>query len=198
MGNSEDISRFAEQAIWEAFRSGDMQAFSKIYHAHYHLLFDYGYKIVQDEDMVKDILHDFFLYLCERKSQLGSVASIKFYLIKSFRRRLLVEIKRQRKKRQQLEAIREDLSSFTFSIENHVIQSETEVQRTEAIIKLIEALSPRKKEIIYLRYFSQLSPKEIASILSLNYQTVINHLHESLAMLRAHKQQLHQIKKLVY
>ena len=64
---------------------------------------------------------------------------------------------------------------------------EKEIIQVELVEKLMDELSPRQREVLYLRFYGELSPSEIADIMSLNYQTVINHFYEAIKTLRKHK-----------
>ena len=50
--------------------------------------------------------------------------------------------------------------------------------------KLIETLSPRRKETILLKYFAGLRNQEIAHLLSLDERTVASHISRGLADLQ--------------
>ena len=48
----------------------------------------------------------------------------------------------------------------------------------------MNALSPRQREIIYLRYFNDLSYEQICELMNINYQTARSQIYSSLKQLR--------------
>ena len=51
------------QRIWIRFKDGDLDAFGEIYEEYIDLMYDYGSKITQDKDLVKDCIQDLFVDL---------------------------------------------------------------------------------------------------------------------------------------
>jgi RNA polymerase sigma-70 factor (ECF subfamily) len=84
-----DYSKLPDKSLWEAFKSGDEFAFINIYKEYSNKLYNYGCQFCEDKEMVKDCLQDFFIYL--RKNRLGfaETNSIKMYLFKAFKRRVV-------------------------------------------------------------------------------------------------------------
>src|SRR5262245_24498141 len=78
-----------DAALWTAFRMGDEKALVSIFDRFTKLLYNYGYKIVREEDVVKDAIQDLFIELWKNRETLGDTTSIKFYLFKSLRRKLI-------------------------------------------------------------------------------------------------------------
>ena len=74
-----------------------------------------------------------------------------------------------------------ELTSCALRPEEALTQQETFQQ----MLSLIETLSPRRREVITLRFFGGLRNKEIASILDLDERTIASHLSRGLRDLRA-------------
>src|SRR5690349_6940661 len=81
-----DHGSIADKVLWDAFKKGDELAFARIYNIYSSSLFYYGCKYSADKEMVRDCLQDFFLYLRNNRLGFGETSSIKFYLLKAFRR----------------------------------------------------------------------------------------------------------------
>jgi len=84
-----DQDKLSDKILWEAFKQGDELAFIRIYKNYSKLLYDYGCKYSSDKEMVRDCLQDFFLYLRKNRLGFGATNSIKLYLFKAFRRRVV-------------------------------------------------------------------------------------------------------------
>jgi RNA polymerase sigma factor (sigma-70 family) len=175
-----------QKDIWTAFRSGDEEAFSRLFFDHYSRLFYYGVKLVRDEELVKDVIQDFYLYLFEHREGLTEeVENVNYYLLSSFRRRLLRAIDRDRreKDRQDSKMSGED-QLFTITAEDILIREESKEQHKRFIVRLLEELPPRQREILYLKYYLDFSLPEIAETLSISYQVAANHLYRALKKLK--------------
>ena len=57
-------------------------------------------------------------------------------------------------------------------------------KQKEVLLAALDELSPRQREIIYLRFYQNLSYEEIADIMDLNYQTSRNLLYKAIRSLR--------------
>jgi RNA polymerase sigma-70 factor (ECF subfamily) len=64
-----------------------------------------------------------------------------------------------------------------------------EKQRAVALRELIATLSPRRQELITLKFFGGLRNKEIAALLGLDERTVASHLSRGLRALHDHYEQ---------
>lgn len=186
----------SEQQYWNEFRKGSKSAFEWIYKRYFNLLFDYGMRHTQEEEITIDCLQDFFLYLWNHKGNLGDARSVKFYLISSFRRRLFRNLEKERKLRYQREAFYLNMNQEDNSEEMRIILAEDESKKIKLTQCLLMKLSPRQKEVFYLRYFNAMSPQEISETMNLSYQTVVNHLCEGMKSLR--KQHSQMKKNFIY
>jgi RNA polymerase sigma-70 factor (ECF subfamily) len=74
-----------------------------------------------------------------------------------------------------------------FSYEKNLIGEESFIEQQNALFKELNTLSPRQKEIVYLKFYNELSYQEIAEVTSLNYQSVRNYMHQALMALRKKK-----------
>jgi len=172
-----------EQAVWTRFRAGDQRAFEDLMTTHYRTLFRYGNRFSADPEFIKDSIQDLFLYLWERRVSLHPEVSVKPYLLVSLRRQM------HRKKTGKL--VNESLTDETepgfqveFSVEEQFIEDEAAVRRAEQLKKLLNTLPARQKEVVYLRFFQELSRDEIAGVMSITPQTVSNLLQLAFRQLR--------------
>lgn len=90
--------------------------------------------------MVKDCLQDFFIYLRKNKSGFGSTNSIKLYLLKAFRRRV-VEYLRKHSSRF------ETNKRFAFSQLPVELSSESVYVNQQAVAEQLEKLNTAMKRL---------------------------------------------------
>ncbi len=157
-----------ESELWDQFRGGDDLAFASIYNDYVDHLFNYGKKFSQDRELIKDCIHDFFVYLREKRDRLSQTTSIKYYLLRSFRRRLFKYIEKNKKN-----SYNSDILSFEIEFEDCGTEKFINEEATSyAVDKLnisMQKLGNKEREAIYFYYYEGLSYKEIAEIMQFTH-----------------------------
>lgn len=92
----DELSTRSDYELWEAFKRRNEAAFITIYTKYYKALFHHGFKFVKDRELVRDCLQDFFIYLWKNGVRFSPTNSIKPYLLKSFGRRVVEYMNKQR------------------------------------------------------------------------------------------------------
>ncbi|GAA4177977.1 sigma-70 family RNA polymerase sigma factor [Sphingobacterium ginsenosidimutans] len=168
-----------EQKLWTEFKGGSYDAFSEIYHLFATDIIAYGFKIHHDEDLIRDVMHDLFVELWSTRERLANVGSVKFYLFKSFRYKLLATLKRNEKRIIKYEFNEELVDQDLLELIN---DKENKLNKLE---DTLHQLAPRQREVIYLYFYLSYSITEISTLLSVNYQSVSNLLQRALIRLRS-------------
>ncbi|MFK7811279.1 MAG: RNA polymerase sigma factor [Maribacter sp.] len=175
----------SEKSIWHLFVEGDVNAFSTLFKTYYSQLHNYGLKISSNPALTEDCLQSFFVYLYDNRKNLGTINHIKSYLFVSFRRALLKYLKKERKFTS-YDEIFDNSNVFEFSQEELMVEQEFTKIRVSTLTKLLNNLSTREREAIYLKYYSSLSTNEIAEVMNISYQSVLNTLQKAFTKLRTH------------
>jgi RNA polymerase sigma factor (sigma-70 family) len=173
-----------ESLLWKNFKSGDHHAFSTIFHHYYTFLYNYGYKLTTDEDVTKDCIQELFIALWNNRENLGEAHSIRFYLLKSLRRKIIRRLK-FRKKNFEYKINENYEFEVVFSIESVIINNQAQKEQQEYFFNLLNELPKRQKEAIYLKYYQNMSYEEIGEIMDVNYQSVRNFVHKAISALRS-------------
>lgn len=171
--------------LWQELKRGQKNALEQLFLLYYADLFRYAVKFSGDEALAEDHIQDLFLNIWKRRDYLGEVTSVKTYLWTALRRSL---IHHQREKGQKAKALnKRDMYEvgMQFSEEEIVIREEENKAKREALKNALNKLSPRQREIIYLRYYNGMTYEEINSITSLNYQTLRNHVYNAMKILES-------------
>jgi RNA polymerase sigma factor (sigma-70 family) len=161
--------RVSDAVLWSTFKRGDEAAFVDIYKTYANRLYNYGAKFCGDKELIKDCLQDFFIYLRKHRETLGDTTSIKFYLFKSFRRRV-VDYIRARESEQ-----RKNQSAFGFQLQIEVshevkfIDRQLQEQQLLKLNKAIDALTEKEREAIFYYFYEGLSYQDIAEILNFTH-----------------------------
>lgn len=175
-----------DRVLWQDFLAGEVRAFEKLMSDNFRLLFRYGSKFSRDRELVKDSIQDLFLILWEKRDNLNPDAAVKPYLMASLRRLM----HRQVSSRTWVggEALQEedDYFEIEFSVEDDYIRNEATHSRAHHLQKLINALPRRQKEVVYLKFFQELSREQIAEVMAVSPQTVSNLLQIAIRHLKTH------------
>lgn len=178
--------------------SGDshLERMEELHRCHYNALLSYGCAITRQRELVKDAIQDLFLWLLARSDRLDGIVNVEAYLFTALRQNLRGKLKSRGVVRSltlesnQVKAV--DLP--TPAIDNRIIAEEHLEYRREILTKEIDALPDRLREALYLRYFTQLTYKEIAEVMAINPQVAKNFVSRGLKKLRhnlcEHKQSL--------
>jgi len=170
--------------LWESFLNGNLDAWEEIFKLYYRDLYGYGLKLSSCPELTKDSIHELFVTLWERKELLDEVRSVKAYLLASVRRSLLKKIKKDRKYfADQTEQVKYP-DKIQFSPEQIIINDEIRGENINDLYEALESLPDRQKEVLWLKYFSGMSYDEIEEILSINYQSIRNHIYRAIKHLR--------------
>lgn len=168
--------------LWQRFRSGDSVAFDQLVQAYFQPLFRYGIRFDPDEEFIKDCIQDVFVELWQRRQTVRETEFVKFYLLKSLRRRIF---RGKAKWGTNWESLQDNyLFEVEFSIENQMITQEVAHDQVRQLESLLNQLSRRQKEVIFLKFYQGLTHEQIAEVMVLNRQSVYNILHEALQKLR--------------
>jgi RNA polymerase sigma factor (sigma-70 family) len=178
-------SKLADRDLWEQFKQGDESAFIFIYKAYANPLFHFGCQFCLDRETVKDCLQDFFIYLRKNRAGFGATDSIRFYLLKSFKRKIIESVKRQSKNAEKKMQFTMEQFPVELSSEAKFIQQQMEVDLLENLNKALIKLDNKEREAIYYFYYQGLSYGQIAEIFEFAYISSARRLiYKALANLR--------------
>jgi RNA polymerase sigma factor (sigma-70 family) len=170
-------------AVWDKFVSGDRSGFRTLFMNHYRGMYGYGLKLCNDPCLVEDCIQELFESVWERRDELSHVTSPNVYLFVSLRRNILKARRKMNKNKGLREEINEDIT-ISFGIEELIVRNESKKEQREELQKALNQLSNQQKEVIYLHFYNGMSYGEIEEILSINRQSVRNHMYRAMETLR--------------
>ncbi len=174
--------------LWDRFIEGDEEAFSKIYKINIQRLFQFGLCFTQDEELIKDCIHDVFVTIYKKRSEISSVDNISGYLSIALRNKLLNHfIKNNPQKITRLndcEFFEERYGYYTNPFESDIIKKETDRGNKIRLQRLLDILTVRQREIISYRYVYGMKIHEISKLTNMNTQSVSNIIQRALTKIR--------------
>lgn len=147
--------------------------YEEVYQVYADELYRYAYMIVRNTQLAEDVIHDVFTDLWSNNN-LEKVRAIRLYLFSSVKRRALRKLKKERS----FTFFDHDNLETYFEIIPSILEELTDVEHKEALVKKINKcisdLSKRQREIIYLKFYQNMSYAEISQLLDLDQKYVYN------------------------
>lgn len=150
-------------AIWTRFKEGDLNAFQVIYDGYLPKLYAYGAKLAPGFELLDDCIQELFLELYTHRKNLKTPDNLEFYLLKSIRRIIFHKIKKENR----FINLEENLTkSFLFELEMDNYEDENfQQEKIEVVKKALAELNTSQREILYLKFYNNLSYIEIGELL---------------------------------
>lgn len=176
--------REVEIGLWNSFRAGNREALNVIFEKYVRLLYVYGRNMTRDQGLISDCIQDIFVELWVKREMLTpQVNSIKFYLFKSVRRRILRRLSADR--RVVGRRIPEDYcEEVEFNIEFNLIRDQSSDELSHQLKTSLATLSKGQREAVYLKFYENMAYEEIASVMNTNVKAVYNLVNRSITSLR--------------
>ena len=178
-------SALEDKSLIVQIRSDDYAAFTLLYNKYIRALTQYGLKFIPDLPAVEDCLHDVFVWVWTNRQKLDIHYSVKSYLFKSVRTSILHVLEKQ-DRYQSLQTGDEDTYPFELELtpEALVLHNENRRLIRQQIEQVLLALTPKQKEVIYLRYYEGLNFEDIAQSMNLSVKASYKLMGRAIATLR--------------
>jgi RNA polymerase sigma factor (sigma-70 family) len=161
-------------------------ALDAIYFRYVDDLFDYGMKIVKNGSIVEDTIQDIFVDLWDKRDTLDSIEYLKTYLLVALKRRLLRKVERLRKSSSfdSVDEICANQFHLQLVVEPEIYKELEQNDNKRKIQTALDKLTPRQREVIFLKYYQYLSYSEISDILEIEIKAVYKLMARALEALK--------------
>jgi RNA polymerase sigma-70 factor (ECF subfamily) len=163
------------------FKAGDPKAFAYFFELYWEDLYTTAFRHLQDEAPAKDLVQEVFIHIWEKRDLINTeYSSLKFYLYKSVKNKVLNYYATERVRKQVVEQAAERMELFVSLDDNSLAN----YRALEVIVdNSIERL-PKLMRSVYLMHHENYSVTQIAKELNLAEQTVKNYLSDARRILR--------------
>ncbi len=179
-----DPNSHEDTILWNNFRSGSEEAFEIIYRKNVNKLYNYGMYLFMDNKLVEDSIHDVFLELWSRKSFLGDTQSIRYYLYKSLKTKILRKLKTTERQSARYSIPDNYDHEYAESLEFELIAGQLLQESSEILSRAVSSLPGRQKEIILHKFYHNRTSEEISTLMSLSIDSTYTLLSRALKELR--------------
>lgn len=174
----------SDTELWHEFINDSQKALTTLYIRYYSQLYSYGLKLVGEKLMVEDTIQEIFLSLWKNRKQRSVVKSVKAYLFKALRWKIIRTRISEQNRVARNNTFAQGQSDFVLSHEEFLIDEELKNEQKALLLKALNKLSKRQQEALYLKFYHGLNYEQIAEVMQITNQTVRNYVFEALQTLR--------------
>ena len=119
------------------------------------MLFNYGSKLTQDQELLKDCIHDVFIKVYSKRDERNSINNFGSYLIISLKNRLLDEFRRHTFTTE--DAVEDfEYRYSTADVEHDYLSQEKQDIQSITVAHLMQNLTRRQRQAITLYYGAEI------------------------------------------
>lgn len=170
-----------ESRLIALLRSGDADAFERVYRAYVVVLCRLAHSYVRSRDTAEDIVQDLFTWLWANRHGFHPEHGLRAYLFGAVRNRALNALRNEATALRASVTQAPSVTGTSGAADAELMASDLET----AIQAAVEGMPPRCREVFVLLRTQALTYTEVAVILGISPKTVEVHMSRALAILRA-------------
>lgn len=183
----EELNKMTDNVLVELYSEGNNQAFDVLLDRYKTKIYSYIYFIVHNEELAEDIFQDTFMKAIVTIQQGRYTESGKFSAwLTRIAHNLIIDMYRQERNECVVSNEEYDVDLFNnmkYSDETIEVRMVNE-QVLIDVRRLIDLLPDNQREIVYMRFYQELSFKEIAEITGVSINTSLGRMRYALMNLR--------------
>lgn len=184
----ENISRLTDEELAISYVQGNNRAFDELLSRNQSKLFSYILFVVRDEDKANDLFQETFVKVITKLYQGRYVDSGKFGAwIMRIAHNVIMDWYREQRSRNLIEPTDEnDLSNLSgndvldSNVENRYVNDQIMVD----VKNMMNMLPPTQREVVFMRFYQDLSFKEIAEMTGVSINTSLGRMRYAILNLR--------------
>ncbi|WP_103070503.1 RNA polymerase sigma factor [Aquimarina sediminis] len=172
-----------DSILWTKVKLGDLNAFNQLYDEYVDILYEFGIQYTNDKDYVQDCIHDLFLDIYKYRRKLSDIDNVKYYLLRSLKRKINRKFK-SKHKIFSTEDKNNEIKSESMSVEESIIQSEYSSEISAKLSIALTSLSKKQRKGLSLKFDEKKSYEEISAILGISIESVRTLIYRAVKKLR--------------
>lgn len=182
------LEMMSDEQLALAYIDGNNRAFDELLNRSKDNIFTYIMYMVKDEDLANDLFQETFLKVITKLQNRQYTNSGKFaWWLTRIAHNVIIDYYRAQKSSKIVEAPKEnDLSNLRSSavMDDYRESQMTNEQILQDAKRLMEALPENQREVVFMRYYQDLSFKEIAEITGVSINTSLGRMRYALMNMR--------------
>lgn len=182
------LESMSDEQLALAYIDGNNRAFDELLSRNQEKIFTYIMYVVKDENLANDLFQETFLKVITKLQNRQYSDSGKFiWWLTRIAHNVIIDYYRALKSDKVVDAPREnDLSNLrSASVMDSNRESElNNAQVLKDVKRLMEALPETQRDVVYMRFFQELSFKEIAELTNVSINTSLGRMRYALINLR--------------
>ena len=183
----EDMNMLTDEQLVCLYAEGENTAFDVLLQRHQNRIFSYIYNIVKDKDLADDLFQETFVKAIVTINQGRYTENGKFPAwITRIAHNLIIDYYRQEKAQAQLSCDNDDINILNRkelsegTIEDAIVRR----QILSDVKLLVQELPESQKEVLEMRYYMDMSFKEIAEATGVSINTALGRMRYAILNLR--------------
>lgn len=198
----ENFNSFTDEELALSYIDGNNKAFDELLTRNQDKLFSYIFFVVRDEDKANELFQETFVKVITKLHQKRYVDSGKFSAwIMRIAHNVIMDWYREQRARNLVEPTEEnDLSNLSgndvldVNVENKYVND----QIMTDVKKMMNMLPPTQREVVFMRFYQDLSFKEIAELTGVSINTSLGRMRYAILNLRRMSKQYNIALQLDY
>ncbi|MCF3108122.1 RNA polymerase sigma-70 factor [Niabella sp. CC-SYL272] len=182
MIKAETYSILTDEVLFRLFQNGETRAFDELYRRYWELLASVAERMVTSRQLAEDIVQEIFLSLFDRRLRIEIQVSLKAYLMKSMKFKILNEFRSSGVRN----AYRKQVHTHRNMFAGHHCHYHCELKDLTSNIELSISMLPDKCRTAFLLSRNEdLSYKDISGFMGISISTVEKHISKALRLLKS-------------
>lgn len=181
------LTTLTDEQLVRKYIDGNNKAFDTLLHRHKSKLFSYIMRIVKDKDLADDIFQETFVKIIMTLRQGRYIESGKFSAwLSRIAHNLIIDHFRQEKAENNMSSDDEDINLLNRrdlceeNIEDMMVNDQIKAD----VRRIIDALPELQKEVLVMRYYNDMSFKEIAETTGVSINTALGRMRYAILNMR--------------
>ena len=170
-----------EHELLKQVAEGDEQAFAEVFHHYRDKIYSYSLKLLQSEEVAKEITQDVFMKLWISRAKLTEVACLDAFLFTIARNHCFNLLKRSALERKAGARL-----ATTSILDNNTEQTIYFNEYRRLLEQAIAGLPPLQRDVYLLSYVEGLKREEVAKQMNISPETVKSQLALAVRYVRSH------------
>lgn len=172
------LNSYNDEQLFLLLQGGNEDAFNTLFERYRKRLFLEAFTRLQNEEEANDIVQEVFMWLWKKRSTLDIGNCLKQYLVRVVRNKVVDHIRKST-------TVKNHQQQYHWLADTHTTKIPMENKELgQQLSAAINSITPASRLAFEQLYLQDKSLREIAVEMDINVQSVKNHIHRALKMLR--------------